>query len=439
MATIHGCRWEWCRNVFNTHEELVYHIKSQHLLPMRPVTKRNAAAMLRAEGYTPEEVAVRLIPGYVAASQAPPAPTTNDPPHQAPESSPPTQEQPQLVPTLDTIPQPDSTEQPIIFPSPRTPTAPTAVLPASSSNQNTNQDVLMPPSSPPCASPTPSPKIASPARASTNDMSIDEIEPNIPKPPTDFLVPVSSPPPAATGRSSSVGSRTPRLKRRSSFSQMSSSPADEFTAPRYKPIPESPSMSMMIAERDRELKAKEAEQDRGREREKRNEKDRQEASRGRGSPVGVPETQQPGTQLVEKSQAVVSARGGIRLKRGRGRGRGLQGLQISTPGRSVPPPTAVRRVSPGLRIESRSIINELRQQATQDPVSQEQPTTPQSPSMDAQPALDATATADQMISQYTHADSGAVCFADTNFVSVANINMAAKILLAERGSFEHVS
>ncbi|KAG8742876.1 hypothetical protein FRC10_000796 [Ceratobasidium sp. 414] len=361
--------------------------------------------MLRAEGYTPEEVAARLIPGYVPVSQAPPAPTINDPPHQAPESSPPTQEQPQLVSTLDPISQPERTEQPIVVPSPQTPTAPSTLLPSNPPNQ-ADQDILMPPSSPPCASPTPTPNPASPARPSANDMPIDELEPDVPKPPTDFLVPVSSPPPAATGRSSSVGSRTPRLRRRSSFSQMSSSPPDEFTGPRYKPLPQSPSTSTMIAERERELKAKEAERDIGREHEKGIERDRHEASRGRGSPVGVSETQKPGTQPVEKAHAAVSSRGGIKLKRGRGRGRGQQGLQISTPGRPVPPPTTVRRVSPGLRIESRSIINELRQQATHDPVSQEPPTAPQAPpSVDTQGTLDAAATADQMISQYTHAGS----------------------------------
>ncbi|KAG9088162.1 hypothetical protein FRC06_002199 [Ceratobasidium sp. 370] len=361
--------------------------------------------MLRAEGYTPEEVAVRLIPGYVAASRAPPAPTINDPPHQAPESSPPTQEQSRLVSTLDPVSQPESTEQPFITPSPRTPTAPVTLLPANPPNQNTDQDILMPPSSPPCASPTPSPKPISPVQASANDMPMDELELDAPEPPTDFLVPVSSPPPAATGRSSSVGSRTPRLRRRSSFSQMSSSPADEFTAPRYEPLPESPSTSTMIAERDRELKAKEAGRDRGGEREKGDERGRHEASRSRGSPVGMSETQKPGTQLTEKAQAVVSSRGGIRLKRGRGRGRGQQGLQISTPGRPAPLPTAIRRVSPGLRIESRSIVNELRQQVTHDTVSQQQPTASQAPPMDTQSTLDAAATADQMISQYTHAGS----------------------------------
>jgi hypothetical protein len=57
MATVHSCRWEWCRTVFDTHSDLVDHIKSDHLMQMRPVTKRDAAAILRAEGYTPGECA----------------------------------------------------------------------------------------------------------------------------------------------------------------------------------------------------------------------------------------------------------------------------------------------------------------------------------------------------------------------------------------------
>ncbi|KAG8775957.1 hypothetical protein FRC12_001174 [Ceratobasidium sp. 428] len=403
MATIHGCRWEWCRNVFNTHGELVDHVKSEHLLSMRPITKRNAAAMLRTEGYTPEEIAVRLIPGYVAASQASAA--TNDPPHQAPESSPPTQE-PQLVPPPDPTSQSAiSTEQPTDIPSPRNSIPLTTSLPTNSPEQSINpdDDILMPPSSPPQASPSPPPQPEPEPLA--NDMPIDQPELNSPKPATDFLVPVSSPPPAATRRSSSVGSRTPRVRRRSSFSQMSSSPpADEFTAPRYGPLPESPTTSTMIAERRRELEVQETERGRGREREK-DRKDHDEVNRSRGSPAGTSEARNPESKAAEKGQTAVFSRGGIKIKRGRARGRGQPGLQISTPVRTIPPSATSRRLSPGLRIESRSTVNEPRRLATPSLVSQEQHAASQTLPMDTQLTLDSTATADQMISQYTHAGS----------------------------------
>ncbi|KAG9121027.1 hypothetical protein FRC07_003188 [Ceratobasidium sp. 392] len=359
--------------------------------------------MLRAEGYTPEEVAVRLIPGYIPVSQAS-ATTSNDPPHQAPESSPPTQEQPQLLLVPDAISQLEtSTEQPMDIPSPRhTPLITPLSTNPPDQNIDPDDDILMPASSPPLPSPTPSPKPDSPAQALANDMSIDRIEDDIPKPSTDFLVPVSSPPPAATRRSSSVGSRTPRLRRRSSFSQMSSSPPDEFTGPRNAPIPQSPSIDMMVAEREKELKAQEVERGRAKEREKEDVRDWHEAGRGRGSPVGTLEARKLDLPPVERARTAVSSRGGIKIKRGRGRGRGLQ---ISTPGRQLPPSTIARRLSPGLRIESRSTASEPRRPVAHNPISQGQPMAPQTPHMDTQLPLDVTMTADQMISQYTHAES----------------------------------
>ncbi|QRV84325.1 hypothetical protein RhiJN_12341 [Ceratobasidium sp. AG-Ba] len=212
---------------------------------MRPTTKRKAAAMLRAEGYTPEEVASRLIPGYVAVAQLSTAPT-RDLSHQVPGSSSLTQGQSQLEVAPETVPQQSNVEPPIdtsaIQSPPLTP-------PAKHPEQGTDDDgdILMPSSSPPPASPIPTP---TPEQPSANNMSVDEVGHEIANPTTDFFIPVSSPPPAASARASSTGPRTPRLKRRSSFSQMSSSPPDdEFTAPRYEPLPASPSTAKMIGAR----------------------------------------------------------------------------------------------------------------------------------------------------------------------------------------------
>ncbi|QRV98388.1 hypothetical protein RhiJN_26407 [Ceratobasidium sp. AG-Ba] len=361
---------------------------------MRPTTKRKAAAMLRAEGYTPEEVAARLIPGYVAITQPSTAPT-DDPPRQVPESSSLTQAQLQLEITPENVTQQPTVEQPIATTAIQ---SPPLTPPIKQPEQGTDDDgdILMPSSSPPPASPIPTP---SPERPTANDMSVDEIEHEIANPTTDFLVPVSSPPPAASARASSVGARTPRLKRRSSFSQLSSSPPDdEFTAPRYEPLPASPSTAKMIEERERELKEKGTERERDKQpmQEKQHDKVQQVIHRGRGSP---PAGQKPRLQPSEIMHATVSSGRGAKPKRGLVRGWGQPGFQISTPGRHHLPVTAPRRVSPGLRIESRTNPSELR--SSKPP----QATRPQTPPRTTESTVDSTPTAEQMISRYTHAGS----------------------------------
>jgi hypothetical protein len=346
-----------------------------------------------------EEIAARLIPGYVAPLPPPP----DDPPHQAPESSPPTLEPPQLNPSPGKGPEQELHLDHSMAIEPTQPPAGDTPLPPTTSNNNndTDEDILMPPSSPPRASPTPSPE-PSPARFQAEDMSVDQPENDIPKPSTDIFVPVSSPPPTAISRASSVGGRTPRsrLKRRPSFSQMSSSVSpDEFTAPRFQPLPESPSTSTMIAEREKELKAKQAE------REKEMERETYDRSRSRGSPVGTTSASKPELQAAGATRGAGPrrARG---IKRGLGRGRGQSGFQIFTPGRVQPLSAAAttQHESPGLRIGSRAVQNEPRRLVTPDRTLRATETSHAQP-LKPQPGFDTQTTAEQMISDYTHADS----------------------------------
>ncbi|CCO36993.1 hypothetical protein BN14_11143 [Rhizoctonia solani AG-1 IB] len=291
----------------------------------RPVTRKKASEILRTEGYTPEEIAVRTIPSYV------PAPSLVDDP-----SSQPVGDQPGNSP-------------PAV--EPQSPHA-AAISPV----QNFTLDMGMPPSSPPPASPSPQ---NTPITRQLENMSIEELERGSMGTYSHIMVPLSSPSAdnVKKGTSTPGSTRSARGKRRSSFAQMSSSPPpDEFSAPRKQPLPESPSMAVMMAEREKALgeKARERENMAAAERER-------ELRRG-------------ADKAAEKNQRTGSPPRGlpsvIRLGRTRGRLRG-RGLMLST----IAPPGTPQ---------------------TKAPAPSPSPRRPPSASQD---------TVEKLMSQYTHADS----------------------------------
>ncbi|EUC62583.1 hypothetical protein RSOL_423790 [Rhizoctonia solani AG-3 Rhs1AP] len=213
----------------------------------------------------------------------------------------------------------------------------------------------MPPSSPPSASPSPE---HTPITHKLQNMSIEEPEHGNMGVYSDMMIPVSSPPANNTKKDISTpgSTRGSRGKRRSSFIEMSSSPPpDEFSAPRKLPLPESPTVAVMLAEREKALKEKARERENmmvaERERELRRGADRPDKNQRMGSPPrGAPNV--------------------IRFGRARGRGRG-RGLTLST---TIPPGTPRGRAhAPG-----------------------PSPPRPGSASQD---------TVDKLMSQFTHADS----------------------------------
>ncbi|CAE6503121.1 unnamed protein product [Rhizoctonia solani] len=326
MATVHNCRWEWCRDVFSNHADLVDHVKI-HMMRGRPITRKKASEILRTEGYNPEEIAVRLIPDYTLPSSFVDDTTSQLLGKSKPED-----------------PSRPAAHSPTIEPNP---------LPASPPKVS-NQDLDMPPSSPPPASPSPP---HTPIVHKLENMSIDEPERTQMGAYSDMMVPVSSPPANNTKKDISTpgSTRSSRGKRRSSFIEMSSSPPpDEFSAPRKQPLPESPSVTVMIAEREKRLKEKARERENmmvaERERELRRGADKAEKNQRAGSPPRV--------------------RNVIRFGRGRGRGRG-RGLTLST---IIPPGTPQTKAPPPLPTPSR-------------------------------PASGSQDTVAKMMSQYTHADS----------------------------------
>ena len=46
---IHTCRWDWCREVFDNHVELVEHVLSAHA-STKPVKRKELGVELRAQG-----------------------------------------------------------------------------------------------------------------------------------------------------------------------------------------------------------------------------------------------------------------------------------------------------------------------------------------------------------------------------------------------------
>ncbi|CUA67115.1 hypothetical protein RSOLAG22IIIB_07193 [Rhizoctonia solani] len=297
----------------------------------RPVTRKKASEILRTEGYNPEEIAIRLIPGHAPASSLVDDPTSQLPGNSAPEV-------PSRVIRTPSIERKSPNITPISM---------------------TNQELDMPPSSPPPASPSPQ---HTPITHKLQNMSIDEPERGNMGTYSDMMIPVSSPPPNNTKKEISTpgSTRGSRGKRRSSFAQMSSSPPpDEFSAPRKQPLPESPSVAVLIAEREKELREKARERENmmvaERERELRRGADKADKNQRTGSPPrGAP-------NFV------------IRFGRGRGRGRyrGRRGLTLS---KVIPPGTP-----------------------------QAKPSTPAlSPPRPASASQD---TADKLMSQYTHVDS----------------------------------
>ncbi|KAF8608493.1 hypothetical protein BDV93DRAFT_519520 [Ceratobasidium sp. AG-I] len=420
-VTIHSCRWEWCRNVFDTHAELVEHSKLEHLLRARPTTKRDASIKLRAEGYTPEEIARRLIPNYIATQPSP----VDDPPHQAPISSP-----PQVTPQaeLDTQ-EPDqevAPDQSLAVEPPLSPIRDVITSPAKPPNEDSNnvtsrrdEDTIMPPSSPPIPIPIPSPspelEPLPPVEQQMGDMSIDEPEP-VTETYSHILVPVSSPTSREQNALPSTPARTPRLRRRSSFSQLSSSPPDEFTATRTQPIPESPSTASIIAEREKELREREKERERDRDRDR--ERGRVELERTREA---AEETQRewipgPRATIGDPPFPPVRLRGqpwpsGRGRSRGRVRG-GHSNLQIS-PERSRPLPSAGRGRGRGRPYDPPRNIP-LRRTGelghTDDIPSRSRPYSPsRSPTRrqygETQASLDNNDAANRMMSQFTHLES----------------------------------
>ncbi|KAJ1306247.1 hypothetical protein OPQ81_010951 [Rhizoctonia solani] len=254
----------------------------------RPVTRKKVSEILRAEGYNPEEIAARLIPDYAPVS------SFMDEPASQP-----------LGNSKSDVP-PQATQSPVI--EPQTPKA-ASVSPLRVPNQNTD----MPPSSPP--SPSPSPQ-HTPIAHQLENMSIDEPERGNMGTYSDMLVPVSSPPANNNKSISTPGStRSSRGKRRSSFIEMSSSPPpDEFSAPRKQPLPESPSIDVMIAEREKGFRDLARERQNLMVAERERELRRADKAADKNQRAGSPPRGAPNI---------------IRFGRGRGRGRG-RGLTLST-------------------------------------------------------------------------------------------------------------
>jgi hypothetical protein len=43
------CHWDWCTAIFGSRDALYHHFVAEHELPLKPVTRREAAAMEAAE------------------------------------------------------------------------------------------------------------------------------------------------------------------------------------------------------------------------------------------------------------------------------------------------------------------------------------------------------------------------------------------------------
>lgn len=297
-----------------------------------------------------EEIATRLIPGYVATQSFP----ADDPPHQAPISSPP-QLVPQVEPDTQETDQEAILNQSLAVEPPQSPVRDVTPTPAKPLNEDNNndtrdrdEDTFMPPSSPPGPSPSPEPEAPLPVEEQAEDMSMDESEPEPEPEPvvtetySHVLVPVSSPTSREQNDQPPTLVRTPRLRRRSSFSQLSSSPHDEFTATRAQPIPESPSTASIIAEREKELRIRGMgrERERERDRDRDMERDRGELDNTHEAAEVTPRDWVPGPWANRGSPSMPASRARGRAS-GRPRGRGRSNLQIS-PERPRPPPSADR-------------------------------------------------------------------------------------------------
>ncbi|TFY52269.1 hypothetical protein EVG20_g10625 [Dentipellis fragilis] len=75
MATIHWCRWDWCRASFPVYKDLVDHVLEQHVRTAKPVKRKDVAMLRKAEEGRSEnaEDSIPTIPGFSATnSDAPP-------------------------------------------------------------------------------------------------------------------------------------------------------------------------------------------------------------------------------------------------------------------------------------------------------------------------------------------------------------------------------
>lgn len=208
---------------------------------------------------------------------------------------------------------------------PRTPTRPILTSPIKSPNK----DADMPPSSPPAPSPTRLSPQHTPINHQLERMSIDEPTRDHTEAYSDMMVPVSSPPADRGDNAAPTSARGPRMKRRLSFSQMSSSPPDEFGTVRYQPLPESPSVAVMIAEREKDLASKSRERENILAAEKEMERRKRDAPKENRRASPTPTANPSGPRLKQVKPSTGSpprrAQGITRFRRGPGRnfGRGL--------------------------------------------------------------------------------------------------------------------